>query len=368
LGIYTNILRPLIFRIRPETTSHMAMLALWPKPLWILLRPLLLRKNRHLETSMGGIRLPNPVGLAAGYDKDCRVTGSLANLGFGYVVGGTVLATPWKGNTKPRIVRIPDRSSLINSLGFPSKGLEFAAGKLRKTSTGDARLLVSIAGYSKEEVVRCFSTLQPLVAGVELNISCPNAEGARIFQDAERLDELLTEMGRLKEKPLFVKLPPHFSDAERRLNMDLVDVCIRHSIEGVTLVNTWPVEDDRFATGRGGLSGKPLFGHMLRIVREVRQHAGDRLTINACGGIFSGEDALRALRAGADTLQVFTGFTYQGPILMRRINSYLLNFMEQEGLPSIDAIRREFPEYLSEDETGDRPLQRSRSGSRVRIG
>ena len=367
MAIYSKLLRPLMFKLPPERAQGVAHLALWPKPLWSLLRSRLLFRDVRLQTNMGGIPLPNPVGLAAGYDKDCRFTGSLSNLGFGYMVGGTVVEEPRKGNPKPTIVRDQSIGSMTNSMGLPSKGLSRAAKKLRKTSTGDVPLLVSISGFSIDQIVRCYKTLQPLVAGVELNISCPNTEGALIFQDPDRLDELLTELERLKEKPLFVKLPPH-DDDQRSRTMEFVDLCIKHSVEGVTLVNTWPVDDDRLAMGRGGLSGRPLFPRMIRILREVRQHAGESLTINACGGVSSGEDALRALRAGADTLQLFTGFIYQGPVLMRRINSYLLNFMQQEGLPSIDAIRREFPEYLSENETGDRPLQRSRSGSRVRIG
>ena len=343
----------------------MAAMALWPKPLWIPLRSRLLLKDIHLQTSMGGIRLPNPVGLAAGYDKNCRVIGSLSNLGFGYVVGGTVVAEPREGNPKPRLVRNPSSGSLVNALGFPSRGLAAAARKLQKTSTGNVALLVSISGFSIEDIVRCYKTLQPLVAGVELNISSPNTEGVRLFQNPDRLDELLAEMERLKEKPLFVKLPPHFGDDQRSRTMEFADLCISHSIEGVTLVNTWPVDDARLATGRGGLSGKPLFGQMLRIVREVRQHVGDRLAINASGGIFSGEDALRALRAGADTLQLYTGFIYQGPSLMRSINDYLLDFIMRKGLPSVDAIRREFPEDRSEKEPDDGPLEQSRAGSRI---
>ena len=344
MGIYTNLLRPLLFTLPPERAQRLAEVALWPKPLWLPLRPQLLRKDRHLETSMGGIHLLNPVGLAAGYDKYCRVTGSLSTLGFGYVVAGTVVAEPRSGNPKPRIVRNPVSSSLINSLGFPSNGLAAATRKLRRASTGRVPLMVSISGLNIEDISRCYSALQPLVSGVELNISSPNTEGLRTFQEPERLDELLTELGRLKEKPLFLKLPPHFSDEERARTMEFAELCVRHSVDGVTLVNTWPVDDDRLAIGRGGLSGKPLFGHMLRIVREVRQHVGDRLIINACGGIFSGEDALRALRAGADTLQLFTGFIYQGPALMRSINDHLYAFVMKEGLPSVAAIRREFPD------------------------
>ncbi len=344
MGIYTSLLRPLIFTLPPERAQRLADAALWPKPLWMPLRSRLLLRDVKLETSMGGIPLPNPVGLAAGYDKDCRRTGSLSNLGFGYIVGGTVVTQPREGNPRPRIVRTPANGSMVNALGFPSKGLAAAAKKLRKPSTGGVPLLASISGFSIEDIVRCYTTLQPLVAGVELNISSPNTEGVRLFQEPDRLNELLAELRKLKQKPIFVKLPPHFSEAERSLTTKFVDLCMSHSIEGVTVANTWLVEDDRLAVGRGGLSGKPLFIHMLNMVREVRQQAGDGLTINASGGISSGEDALRALRAGANTLQVFTGFVYQGPALMHSINSYLLSFINRMGLPDVDAIRREFPE------------------------
>ena len=349
LGIYTSLIRPLIFTLPPERAHRLADVALWPKPLWSPLRPRLLLRDGRLHTDMGGIPLPNPVGLAAGYDKDCLRTGSLSNLGFGYMVGGTVVVEPREGNPRPRIFRNPSNGSMVNALGFPSKGLAAAARKLRKASTGDVPLLVSISGFSIDDIVRCYSTLQPLVAGVELNISSPNSEGVRLFQDPDRLDELLAEMERLKEKPLFLKLPPHFGEAQRSRTMEFVDLCLSHSIEGVTLVNTWPVDDARLAMGRGGLSGRPLFPHMVRILREVRQHAGDRFTINACGGISSGEDALRALRSGADTLQLFTGFIYQGPALMRNINVYLLSYMEREGVPSLNAIRRELPDLQQRD-------------------
>ena len=349
MGIYTDLLRPLIFTLPPEKAQRVADAALWPKPLWIPVRSRLRLKDVHLQANMGGITLPNPVGLAAGYDKDFRRTGSLSNLGFGYIVGGTVVTQPREGNPKPRIVRTPANGSMVNSLGFPSKGLAAAARKLRKPTTGDVPLLASISGFSIEDIVRCFKTLQPLVAGVELNISSPNTEGVRLFQEPDRLNELLRELRRLKVKPVFVKLPPHFNEAERSLTTKFVDLCMRHSIEGVTVANTWLVEDDRLAVGRGGLSGKPLFIHMLNMVREVRQYAGDELTINASGGISSGEDALRALRAGADTLQVFTGFVYQGPSLMRSINSHLLSFVMQRGLPSAEAIRKEYPDSQQRD-------------------
>ena len=341
MGIYTSIVRPLLFTLPPERAHQLAAVALGAKPLWRALRPLFQLNDERLHTDMGGIPLPNPIGLAAGYDKDCLLVDSLSNLGFGYIVAGTVVAKPREGNPRPRIVRNPSEGSLVNSLGFPSQGLEAASDRLRRSAGRGVPLLASISGLSVDEISRCYQRLQPLTAGVELNISSPNTEGIRIFQEPQVLEELLSTLRPLKEKPLFLKLPPYFDEGQRSRTMELVDLCLQYAVDGVTAVNTWPVEDDRLAVGRGGLSGRPLFPHMLRIVGEIRRHAGDRLIINACGGISSGEDALSALRAGANTVQLFTGFIYQGPRLMWNINSHILRFMEGEGIPSLKAIPRE---------------------------
>ena len=247
---------------------------------------------------MAGVPLPNPIGLAAGYDKDCGMIRPLSNLGFGYIVAGTVVAQPRQGNPRPRIARNPRDGSLVNSLGFPSLGLDVAA---RRLSTGHAGipLLASISGLSVEEFSLCHRTLQPLTSGIELNISSPNTEGIRVFQEPQRLRELLSILAPLKEKPLFLKLPPYLDNDRRDRTMRLVDLCMDYAVDGVTASNTRPVEDNRLAVGRGGLSGRPLLPDTLRMVAEIRRHAGDGFVINACGGISSGEDALKALQAGA---------------------------------------------------------------------
>ena len=338
MGIYTSLVRPLLFMLPPERAQKFAEVALGAKPLRRALRALLELRDKRLHTDMGSIPLPNPVGLAAGYDKDCHLADSLANLGFGYIVAGTVVAEPQEGNPRPRLLRNPSAGALVNSLGFPSKGLEAVSLTLRRKSTQRVPLIVSISGLSVEEFLSCYQALQPLVAGIELNISSPNTEGVRAFQEPRGLEELLSALRPVKEKPLFVKLPPYFDEGQRSRVMELIDLCLQYSIEGVTAANTRPVEDGRLAVGRGGLSGRPLYPHMLRMVKEIRNRAGEGLTINACGGIFYGEDALRALVAGANTVQLFTGFVYQGPSLMRTINRHLLRFVEREGLPSITAI------------------------------
>lgn len=336
MSIYTRLVRPLLFRLPPERAQKLAESFLVAGPLW---RAISVLDDPRLHTDVAGIRLPNPVGLAAGYDKDCVMLGRLAGLGFGYMVGGTVTAQPRPGNPRPRIVRNPGGGSLVNSLGFPSRGVEEAARTLSRRLPS-VPLLLSISGLTVDEFVLCYRRLGPLCDGIELNVSSPNTEGIRVFQEPERLGELLSELRAEKTGPLFLKLPPYFDDDQRIGVMRLVDVCMDRGVEGVTVANTHPVADERLAVGRGGLSGRPLLPHTLRMVAEVRRHAGDGLAINGCGGISSGEDALSVLCAGADTLQLFTGFVYEGPWLMKRIKRYLLDRMEEEGASSLAELAR----------------------------
>ncbi len=339
MSIYTNLIRPLLFTLPPENAQKLVDIALRAKPIWKAFSPFLKIDDERLHADMGGIPLHNPIGLAGGYDKDCRLLDSLSTMGFGYIVAGTVVAEPRYGNPKPRIARNPSEHALVNSLGFPSHGLSAAADRLRHSSIRNIPLLTSISGLSVEAFAQCYQTIQPLTHGVELNISSPNTEGIRIFQEPQQLKDLLSALNPLKDKPLFLKLPPYFDDDQMARTMELVDICLKYDVDGVTAVNTRPVEDSRLAVGRGGMSGKPLYPHMLRIVAEIRNHAGDELIINACGGISSGEDALSAIQAGANTIQLFTGFIYQGPGLMKQINHHILRFMEKEELLSLKEIR-----------------------------
>ena len=326
----------------PERAQKVAELALKMRPIRSVLRSLGEVHDTRLNTQMGGMEVPNPVGLAAGYDKDCKLVNSLATLGFGYIVAGTVVSELRNGNPRPRIVRNSEEGSLVNSLGFPSEGLEVISKRLERNSSNKVPLILSIAGLTIEEFSRCYKILQPLVSGIELNISSPNTKGIRVFQEPNKLEELLSSLRSIKEKPLFLKLPPYFDDIQKSRVMELVGLCIKYSVDGVTTVNTWPVEDNRLALGQGGLSGKPLYPHMIRIVEDVRNYAGDRFTINACGGIFSGEGVVNAFKAGANTVQLFTGFIYEGPGLMKKINRHLLAFLEKEDIPTLAEVTKKY--------------------------
>ena len=337
MGLYTSLIRMLLFRLPPERAQKLAEVALG-LPFWGAAGPFLSIDDSRLHCTMGGVPLPNPVGLAAGYDKDARLIRSLAHLRFGYIVVGTVVDAPRAGNPRPRLLREPAQGALINSLGFPSEGLSSVVRRLERRGNPRVPVIASISGLDVEEFACCYEALQPLVSGIELNISSPNTEGLRIFQDPENLEKLLSSLGAPKAVPVFVKLPPFFDDTQKTHIMQLVDVCRESAVDGVTASNTRPIEDPRLAVGRGGLSGRPLFPDTLRMVSEIRSHAGEDLTINACGGISSGEDAEAALRAGANTVQLFTGMVYQGPGLMAGINRHLIRSMARGGHSSLEEL------------------------------
>ena len=291
------------------------------RPLWRALGPS--SGEVSLPASVGGIALRNPVGLAAGLDKHCASLDSLAALGFGYVVGGTVTAQARPGNPRPRVLRLTERESVINALGFPGDGLDAALARLERLRRMPARVLVSIAALDEQETAECAARLQPLVDGVEVNISSPNTAGLRRFQEPEALRGLLGVLDVVRLKPLFVKVPPWTNDEEREEVLALVRVCREAGVDAVTAANTVPVEDTRLATGRGGLSGRAILENMLAMLPDIRAELGSGVGLNACGGIASADDARAALQGGADTVQLYTALVFRGPGLVEEICSGL---------------------------------------------
>jgi len=340
MGIYTNIVRPILFNFPPEQSHKIGQLILSNRSLWRLLGPMFSLKDPLLTTHLSTIDLPNPVGLAAGYDKNCDSLESLANIGFGYITGGTIVSKPRDGNPSPRIIRIPTSEAMINSLGFPSDGLDKVMHNVSSHNRLNVPLFLSISGISIDEIVECYIT-QDICSAIELNISSPNTQGIRIFQNPETLKDLLLALAPLKNKPLLIKLPPFFGRNQAQDTYKLIDVCLENGLDGFTIANTWPIENSALAVGRGGLSGRPLFMHMLDMVKTIRNYVGDNVAINACGGISSGEDAVKALAAGANTVQLYTGFIYQGPRIIANINKYILDYMNERGLPSVASISLE---------------------------
>ncbi|MCH8310872.1 MAG: dihydroorotate dehydrogenase (quinone), partial [Chloroflexi bacterium] len=344
---YRNLIRPLLFRLPPETAQKLAEETLKLGPLWEALSLILNYSHPALRTDLAGIALRNPVGLAAGYDKNFEVLPSLSSLGFGYVTGGTVTQTARPGNPKPRVLRYERDESLVNAYGFPSKGLNHTITQLQTSLPNTmGPVFASVSGLSIKEIVACHRGVEPYVAAVEINISSPNTAGLRAFHDVNVLTELLDAINKDRKKPLFVKMPPFPSDDTvgegadtRALTLQMAAVCVERGVDALTVANTQPIQDSRLAVGSGGLSGKLVFPAMLRMVREMRDAVGDTIAINAVGGIFSGRDAFEALRAGADTVQILTSLIYRGPGVVKSINRELSHIMELEGLSSVAEIR-----------------------------
>lgn len=314
MGLYRAVARPLFFSLPPEAAHRLAhsILSL-PLP-WERIGGA--PEDPALRTSLAGIELTNPVGLAAGFDKSCRHLGALGRLGFGYVIGGTITRDPRSGNAKPRIVRYPGRDSMTNAMGMPNPGAEAAARTLARSHRSRPRF-ASIADQDPADVVATHALLEPHVDGVELNASCPNVSWGRDRDNEAHLALLLRELGGRRTRPLFVKLPPFRSDVEREVVLALARIAQDGGADGLTCSNTRPVADRRLSMGAGGLSGRELFPETVRIVGDVRAATAGALPINACGGVFSAADALACLDAGAATVQVYTGLIFGGPRVVR---------------------------------------------------
>ena len=342
---YRLLLRPLLFTLPPEAAQKVAELALRTRPAWRALAPALRVRDARLRADLCGLRLQNPVGLAAGYDKDCKLLPSLAAMGFGYLIGGTVTQSPLDGNPRPRMFRLKDNESLINALGFPNKGLESAARRLERArdNLGGTPLAVSVAAPSPDETAIVHRRLEPLVDVIELNISSPNTAGLKVFHDSTVLAELIARVNEKRAKPVMVKLPPYVADkhdeagdgAGRERTLALARVCRDGGVDALTIANSRPSADPRLSTGAGGLSGRAIFPDTLRMVADVRGEVGDKPAINACGGISTGEEAWQVLKAGADTVQLYTALIYRGPSVVREINRELVAIMERERVESL---------------------------------
>ena len=297
-----------------------------------------MRDNR-LHVRVGKLNLPNPVGLAAGFDKNCEMSAALFRIGFGFLTLGTVTLNPREGNPKPRMWRYPQRS-LVNSMGLPNEGVHKIAVKLSKRKPLPGPIIVSISGLSIDEFVECYREMELLADAVELNISTPNTAGVRIFQDPEVLTKLLTAISGVRRsgKSIWVKIPPYFDDKQRENVHNLVDVCVKASIDGLTATNSKLIAEPRASIGTGGLSGSLILRDTLRIVADVYDHTRGKIPLSACGGISSGLDAWRALEAGASSVQLITGLIYEGPGVVSRINREILRMLENSKLNSLSEV------------------------------
>jgi dihydroorotate dehydrogenase len=302
-----------------------------------------------------GLVFANPLGMAAGFDKNGVVVNQLAALGFGFVEVGTVTFRPQKGNDKPRLFRLPQDQALINRLGFNNDGAEVVAERLKKL---ERRCVVGVnIGKNKdvpneeavENYLATFDSVHPVADYIAVNISSPNTPGLRDLQRGESLEELIGALVRRnselassgssgKPKPLLVKIAPDLSEGEIET---IVDVCISLGLAGIIATNTTISRDGLRSQGAdqlgsGGLSGRPLAHRSSEVIRKIYRHSGGRLPIIGVGGIFTAQDAFDKIAAGASLLQAYTGFVYSGPSFARDINRGLAEILKDRGFDSLD--------------------------------
>jgi dihydroorotate dehydrogenase len=337
-SVYESLLRPLLFRLSPDTSHDLACAALRLPAAWRVLGGATRAADARLATELAGLKLANPVGLAPGFDKNAELLASLSQLGFGYIVVGSITPEPRAGNPRPRLARYPERSAIANCMGMPNRGLAEAVRLLRAApKSTDCPIIASVAGFSRDELLNAAQAVEPHVAAVEIGLVCPNAT------EEERMDEMRIFTSLVEglsvhvapRKPVFIKLPPHRSDADRSGIFAMLDVCLRVGLQGVSVSGTRPIADPGLSMGKGSIAGRPVFADALRVTRDVAGYVGGRLAIKAAGGVFSGADAADLLRAGATSVELYTAFIYRGWDVAGRINRELGEVLTERRLASV---------------------------------
>jgi dihydroorotate dehydrogenase len=330
LTVYSSLLRPLLFRMSADTAHDIGRLALrWRTP-WKVLggNP---PDDPRLAMNLGGLALRSPIGLAPGFDKSGDLLPALTELGFGFIVVGSITPQPRQGNPHPRLHRYPDRESVTNCMGMPNVGLAAAVELLGRPRNRACPVIAAVAGTSPDEVIDAAARVEPLVEGVEIGLVCRHSPETFEMAELPSVTAIVDGVGRRKQKPTFVKIPPHHTAAERDRTLAIVDRCIEAGIDGVSLSGTRQIEEPRLSMGMGGLAGRATTDDALRILGDVADRARGRLAIKAAGGVFSGSDAWRFMAAGATAVEVYSAFIYRGPDAGLRIARELLVELESRG-------------------------------------
>lgn len=342
-GTYESVIQPLLFRIPPDRAHELAKVALRRPAVWRALASRARPADARLATSLAGLPLATPIGLAPGFDKSGELVPSLVELGFGYVVVGSITPEPRAGNPKPRLQRYPERRSLANCMGMPSLGLAEAVRLLSRPRRTGCLVIASVAGYEPHELVAAALAVEPHVDAVEIGLVCRHTPETFDMAELPTVSALAAGLATQLHKPAFVKIPPHFSDAERRRSLAIVDAWADAGLAGVSLSGTRTVEEPRLSQGRGGLAGKDTTEDALRILGDVAERAAGRLSIKAAGGVFDGSDAYRFLDAGANAVELYSSFIYRGWGVARQIGRELVQALEVHGLTSVAQIGQAAP-------------------------
>lgn len=341
-----SLLKPLLFQFDPEKVHYFVTRNLKrTNKLWAgrkLIQGTWDLKDQRLEREVIGLKFINPVGLAAGFDKNGEVIAEMANLGFGFIEVGTVTPLPQPGNPKPRMFRLPADSALINRMGFNNLGVDVVAARLaayRKNRPKGQEGVIIGGNIGKNKVtenedavsdyIKCFDRLFDVVDYFVVNVSSPNTPGLRALQEKEPLMHILNTLQQRNSKngisrPILLKIAPDLTDDQ--LN-DIVEIVQQTKIAGVIATNTTISREgltSAHKTETGGLSGKPLTSRSTEVISYLHKKSNGSFPIIGVGGIHSEEDAIEKLNAGASLVQLYTGFIYEGPGLIKRINKRIL--------------------------------------------
>ena len=344
MPMYKALVKPLLFNLDAERAHHLVFdnlrRAARVPGTPALLRALYDFQHPSLAREVFGLKFPNPVGLAAGFDKNAVLTDELATLGFGFVEIGTVTPRPQPGNPQPRLFRLPQDEALVNRMGFNNDGAAVVAARLARRANRQLIIGGNI-GKNKDtpneraadDYVASFEALAEVVDYFVVNVSSPNTPGLRQLQEKKPLIELLQQVqarnqARAVPRPLLLKIAPDLTDSQLD---DILEIARETKLSGLVATNT-TISRDNLGTepscvaslGAGGLSGRPLRARATEVIRYLHQKSDGGLPIIGAGGIHSAADAQEKLAAGATLIQLYTGFVYEGPALVNRINRSLV--------------------------------------------
>ena len=338
-----SILRPFLFNLDPETAHDLTIKSL--KFNYLPSKMFEVEDEQILNIELLGKNFPNPIGLAAGFDKSAEVYNSTLKLGFGFVEIGTVTPLKQLGNPKPRIFRLEDDGALINRLGFNNDGIEIIKNRI-KPEKRKGILGINIGPNKntkdqKNDFCLGLKNFFDLADYITLNISSPNTDGLRDFHEEQKLKDLLITLNKIKKEkktniPLLIKISPDISDD---YIPDITDIALKNDISGLILTNTTISHRDKlinkFKKEEGGLSGEPLQQISTNIIKKFYKQLNGKIPIIGVGGINSGKSAYEKIIAGASLLQLYTGLVYKGPSLVKNIKKELIHILKEDGLNNI---------------------------------
>ena len=340
--MYKFLTRPLLFSFDPEWVHYFTLNALRliqkiPLTGW-LLRKIYSYENSSLEKELFGIKFKNPVGLAAGFDKNGKYIKEMSNLGFGFIEIGTITPKPQAGNPKKRLFRVQNDLAIINRLGINNEGSIICAERLKKNNSdvvigGNIGKNTTTSNENADaDYIQNFETLHKYVDYFVLNVSCPNVSNFTKLQDVEFLKKLVPQLKKInstkpKKKPILIKISP---DLNRDQLDETIDLILSENLDGIIATNTTTTRENLITSksrieeiGNGGLSGEPLKNKSTEVIRYISKKTNGNLPIIGVGGIMNPKDALDKIEAGADLIQIYTGFIYEGPSIVKKINQHL---------------------------------------------